>query len=50
MAILFHYKNNFVYVDRNNDNRDFTEVKFDKFIRPFDLNGENDENRRGYTL
>lgn len=38
-----YVKNNFVYVDRNNDNRDFTEVKFDKFIRPFDLNGENDE-------
>ena len=38
-----YVKNNFVYVDKNSDNVDFTEVRFDKFIRPFDLIGENGE-------
>ena len=40
----YHYvTNNFVYVDKNNDNIDFTDIKFDKFPRPFDLIGENGE-------
>lgn len=40
----YHYvTNNFVYVDKNNDNIDFADIKFDKFPRPFDLIGENGE-------
>lgn len=33
----------FGYTDTNGDNNDFTDIKFDKFIKPFDLIGENQE-------
>lgn len=33
----------FAYGDTNPDNVDFTDIKFDKFIKPFDLIGENEE-------
>ena len=33
----------FAYTDTNSDNKDFTELQFDKFIKPFDLMGENEE-------
>lgn len=33
----------FAYTDTNEDNIDFTDIKFDKFIKPFDLMGENEE-------
>ena len=33
----------FAYTDTNSDNIDFTELQFDKFIKPFDLMGENEE-------
>ena len=41
---IFEEKNShFAYVDTNSDNIDFTNIKFDKFIKPFDLIGENEE-------
>ena len=33
----------FAYTDTNDDNIDFVDAKFDKFIQPFDLIGENEE-------
>lgn len=38
-----YIKNNFAYNDTHDDNIDFVDVKFDKFIKPFDLIGENEE-------
>lgn len=33
----------FEYVDENEDNLDFTDIKFDKFKAPYDVIGENEE-------
>lgn len=34
---------NFQYIDENPDNHEFTEIKFDKFLKPYDVIGENEE-------
>jgi len=36
-------KTNFSYKDTHDDNLDFADANFDKFIQPFDLIGENEE-------
>lgn len=38
-----YIKSNFGYTDANSDNLDIVDIKFDKFIKPFDVTGENDE-------
>lgn len=45
-GIVNEYKyitSNFPYIDTNPDNEDYTETKFDKFQKPFDEIGENEE-------
>lgn len=38
-----YIESNFAYKDTNIDNLDFVDYKFDKFIKPFDITGENGE-------
>lgn len=38
-----YIKSNFDYEDKNSDNIDFTDIKFDKFLKPYDVIGENEE-------
>lgn len=38
-----YIKSDFSYTDSNPDNIDFTDIKFDKFAKPYDIKGDNDE-------
>lgn len=38
-----YIKSNFEYTDTNPDNMDVVDIKFDKFKKPYDVTGENDE-------
>ena len=38
-----YINNNFKYKDENPDNLDFAEFTFDKFLKPYDIYGENEE-------
>lgn len=42
-AINATYDYHFAYNDTNDDNIDVEDIKFDKFVKPFDLMGENQE-------
>lgn len=38
-----YIKSNFEFQDEHDDNIDFTDIKFDKFKKPYDVMGENEE-------
>lgn len=38
-----YISSNFEYTDEHDDNVDFTDIKFDKFKKPYDIIGENEE-------